>query len=683
MRYWWQQFPTRWEREQAALAETGWEWSVDESLTEQGILGVVVHYPLPADYVSVVERAGDRAAPADAQRVLVRLLVLYPATYPFFPPGVRDVDARLRLRRHREPLAGTLCLGHSADWVTSTTAAEHLATQLPRMLAAATTPGTPPAGWEVAAAESLGRYVPEHVGARVLVDSGWHLPTPIRRGTLIVGFTGDPDSELGVGVVKLLTIGRDLVETFPDRLTMQFPVTAPGRWLRWDSTALAMSAKGIWNLTEPLLEPMRVAAGDVAAREVTAAVEVIGVLVPSEVGYRQVGEEWFFAVRHRRGPEGAWRYELRHCAWAGKQDVGTRTPASAGLADRNVLLVGTGALGGTVAGELARAGIGRLDLVDGDLVDPATACRQHAPAVFAGYAKTSVLRHHLAETSPHVEVRAHGLAVGAVHAAGEGQPDPHHRLAHLVGHADLVIDAAADPAVSRYLAALAGAREKPLLHVSATAGAYGGLVAFIPPNRAGCWWCMLHHRADHTLPFPPAAPEETATVVPVGCAEPTFTGTSADLATIAVHAARVAIDQLTTPAQRMRGNVYVAALRDHHGRPTPVRWRTRILTVHPDCPMHTLHRQPSAGQQQEAAAGGAVTAQPSAAATVTTAAGAPTRKAATARCLRTPQRTQRDLSGDSVRRGGAASESGPTGGDRPWPPETAPTPAAEEPPTSR
>ena len=673
MRGWWELLPHRWDRELAALSDAGWEWSVDDSLVEHGIRGLMVSYPVPEQYQAILgpgPAPHDQDGPAaDHPQVPapVRLLVLYPAAYPFFQPSVRDVDDRMRLPRHREPIAGKLCLIQPEDWVVGMTAAELIDEQMPRMLAAATASEPPPTGWEVPASEPLGRYTPDHVGARILVDSQWPIPPETKQGGLIVGFTRFESGDLGSGLVKLLRVDGQLIETFPDRVSQQFPITAVGRWLRWDGFTPGMTAARVWASAEPLLEPLRLQGIDGSLPHLDPAVEVIGILVPSEVGYRQPGEEWFFAVRHRPDPDASWRYELFHSAAAGEADMRSRSPATTALADRTVLLVGVGAIGGTVATELARAGIGRLDLVDGDVCDPATACRQYAPAMFAGYAKPAVLRQHLAETTPYVRVRAHCLTLGEVQLTPEGQPDPHHHLAHLIGHVDLVVDAAADPAVSRYLAALAAVRDTTFLHVSATGGGYGGIVAAIPAKRPGCWWCMLHHRAEHTLPFPPAAPDPTGSLVPVGCAAPTFTGTSADLATIAVHAARVAIDRLTDEPRhlRMRGDLYVAALRDHHGRAIPVRWRTRPIPAHPDCPMQTLHGEQQHPADAPRSAERAATAPGAGPRTVTTtAAGTPIRKAATARTLTTPQRKRPSPTGaGSDRRGGARPESGPTGGD--------------------
>ena len=520
--------------------------------------------------------------------------------------------------------------------------------------------------------------------------------------------------------MKLLLAGTDRFDPFPTRLTNQFPDNTLGAWLRWDGYQPGMSAANIWRQAQAQLEPLPVIDATGISTQLAPDLDVLGLLVPAETRYRTPGEEWLFVVRHRAdhtpgsadpdeqrqgsqsielaraavtappgqptsasppptsapaGPAAGgvmgWRYLLYRAAPAGRADLMARTPATVGLQDKRVLVVGVGAVGGAVATELARAGVARLDLVDGDATDPATACRQLAPVTFAGFAKTSVLQALLLESNPHVQVAGHSVTLGRASVAAEGDPDSHSGVAHLVKHADLVIDTAADPAVTRYLAALSRAQNRLFLHAAATAGAHGGVIALIQPGTSGCWWCLLHHRRDQTIPFPPAADPADGSVVPAGCAEPTFTGTGADLTTIAAQAARTAISILTNDSTLVGSTLYVAALRDHRGRPRPVSWRTRHIRRHPDCPMHHL---PAGRQDRDLEKAGAATAQPAPATH-----GRSHRRSEPAdrdgQHLENSTEETQDSRTGAHGRGGAASESGPTGGDPSWPPETAPAPA--------
>src|SRR3546814_15154931 len=62
-------------------------------------------------------------------------------------------------------------------------------------------------------------------------------------------------------------------------------------------------------------------------------------------------------------------------ARAGPTDLAARMPAAATLPDTSVIFFGLGAIGAPAAIELARAGLGKLTLVDHDIVEPATVRR--------------------------------------------------------------------------------------------------------------------------------------------------------------------------------------------------------------------------------------------------------------------------------------------------------------------
>ena len=135
----------------------------------------------------------------------MHLVVRYPVSYPAFPPEVADPDSQLGLDRHRTPITGHLCLVHARDWNVGGTAAELLATQLPRLLrAAATTDPAEAAGLEVPAPEPAGHYTPDQVGARIIVDGAWRIPPEVEQGALVLGVLPLRSGGIGPGVVKRL-----------------------------------------------------------------------------------------------------------------------------------------------------------------------------------------------------------------------------------------------------------------------------------------------------------------------------------------------------------------------------------------------------------------------------------------------------------------------------------------------
>ncbi len=76
------------------------------------------------------------------------------------------------------------------------------------------------------------------------------------------------------------------------------------------------------------------------------------------------------------------------------------------LASARVAVAGLGGLGSHVAAALARCGLGRLRLVDFDLVEPSNLGRQNYSSRHLGRPKAEALKELLAEINPAVEVEA-------------------------------------------------------------------------------------------------------------------------------------------------------------------------------------------------------------------------------------------------------------------------------------
>lgn len=75
------------------------------------------------------------------------------------------------------------------------------------------------------------------------------------------------------------------------------------------------------------------------------------------------------------------------------------------LMKAHVLLVGLGGVGSYAAEFLARAGIGKLTIVDGDVVDPTNRNRQlHALSSTHGLAKTDLMLARLKDINPEIQV---------------------------------------------------------------------------------------------------------------------------------------------------------------------------------------------------------------------------------------------------------------------------------------
>ncbi|NRA27184.1 MAG: molybdopterin-synthase adenylyltransferase MoeB [Opitutales bacterium] len=148
------------------------------------------------------------------------------------------------------------------------------------------------------------------------------------------------------------------------------------------------------------------------------------------------------------------------------------------LAQSSVLLVGIGGLGSPVALYLAAAGVGRLVLVDDDVVDISNLQRQ---VLFkdadAGQLKVEVAKRELKAFNPDIQIDAHATRF-----------NPDNALDLLQG-IDLVIDGA-DNFPTRYLvndaAHFAGI---PVVHGSIHQ--FDGQVSVFQPNDGPCYRCLF------------------------------------------------------------------------------------------------------------------------------------------------------------------------------------------------
>ena len=90
---------------------------------------------------------------------------------------------------------------------------------------------------------------------------------------------------------------------------------------------------------------------------------------------------------------------------------------SPGLHERmkraTVGIAGLGGLGSAVAIALARMGLGRLILVDFDIVEPSNLNRQHYTIQQIGMAKTEAMSKNIAGSNPYVEVITHPVVLSA------------------------------------------------------------------------------------------------------------------------------------------------------------------------------------------------------------------------------------------------------------------------------
>lgn len=136
-----------------------------------------------------------------------------------------------------------------------------------------------------------------------------------------------------------------------------------------------------------------------------------------------------------------------------------------------IAIVGLGGLGGYVAEQLARIGVGKLILIDGDVFDETNLNRQLlATESTLGKYKAEVAQQRIQDVNPSIETKVHVRRL-----------NPENALELLDG-ANLVIDAVDTIPVRKLIQDVCEVMGLPLVH-GAISGWYGQIAFILPKDR--------------------------------------------------------------------------------------------------------------------------------------------------------------------------------------------------------
>ncbi|HTU12450.1 MAG TPA: ThiF family adenylyltransferase [Allosphingosinicella sp.] len=148
-----------------------------------------------------------------------------------------------------------------------------------------------------------------------------------------------------------------------------------------------------------------------------------------------------------------------------------------GLTAKSVAIVGCGSVGSKIAASLARAGVGRFVLVDGDFMLPGNVVRHDLDRRAVGMHKADAVAARIRDINAATEVSIRRILLG-----GQESAESAGSILQAMGQCDLIIDATAEPDVFNLCAAAARRRKKPLLWGVVYAGGIGGLIARVRPD---------------------------------------------------------------------------------------------------------------------------------------------------------------------------------------------------------
>lgn len=554
---WWKQYPERLAYELAALEEAGIRYERDEAAFPQGTLRL---------------------------RLDTGGLLLY-ATFPDLYPYTRfEAEApELSLPHHQHPFSKTLCLigRGSANWSVDDTLAAFLRERLPLVLEAGTSSSKEEGASELEEhqAEPFSdyyNYLPDSV---VLVDGSWSFPG--ESGRLELGLMGSGPIVRGA-VLRALDMQGHEFAMAPENWKKLTSNAIRARWFRVGDPIEKEDAEAFLNELGKIHPQAKAPHWQKCGQG--WKVDVVGVIFPEEVGWREVGDGWLFVIRARKEKSKSPKNEhgFVPAMRSGPGDLFQRVPELRPLRSKNVAVLGLGCLGAPSLIEFAKAGVGKLQMVDHDSVDPATTVRWPLGLPIAGLTKQKALTDFISLHYPHTEV------VGYKHKIG-GLPNSESRdnevLEEIFDGCQVVYDATAELGIQYAISELARRSAVPYIAVSTTAGGWGGLVARITP-KTGCWSCLQAWMTEGVIPTPPSDPR--GAIQPAGCADPTFTGAGFDTALVAFEGVRMAVAELCSESggyPHLTYDVAILSLRDAKGNSSPPTWRSFGLKQHPDCPV--------------------------------------------------------------------------------------------------
>ena len=506
---WWTEDPSRFRAEREAIAElvedaewlTEPRWRLNDS------------YHFVADFEIV--HLG-RAEP---------LSIVYPSFFPAVPPQVVPRE-EIRISGHQYGAGGELCLEFRTDnWEPHFTGAMMI--QSAHRLLAGETPSD---GERAEVASAHQRSVAQEV-----------------RGSTFRLVVGPPLMEV--------------LSSMPAARVLPLVIDEHYYGMNWLAHVRRLGAEGspIWTVVPPLADPR--------SREGYAIRIPDDVNVPFKATYEFVADV-LTAIEHapalerlasapdetplllaHRGvarlyslsPGAGSRHVYEYRTVLTPADENRLSDGHADLPARSVAIVGCGSVGSKVAATLARAGVGTMVLVDGDLMFQGNLVRNELDGRSVGMDKPLALAARLKEINPAIKTVARRLLLGGQESSGSTD-----LALQRIGRCDLIIDATADAQIFNLCGEVARAEKKPLVWGEVFAGGIGGLVGrsrpdLDPPPHAArrqiLRWCD-----DNGIPW--TGTDTGQYDLQIDAEKPPLIADDADVSVIAAHVSRMAVDLL-------------------------------------------------------------------------------------------------------------------------------------------
>jgi molybdopterin/thiamine biosynthesis adenylyltransferase len=464
----------------------------------------------------------------------VQIEVRYPSEYPELPPQIFGPPGLLERHQHR--FGGNFCLlvrplddWPAKEWGAADLLGERL-TALFRDTEAG--PEAVRAG-EAPMPEPVSSFYGTANDAAVIVPEG--LRPAAERGVLAVRrpaphlfvVTGADQTQINPQLNQLFGSGPEI--SVPYIRLSEAPAAGPDgpavcSWLAAEHPELLAR-----ELPPKLARSRRLS---------PPALELCCLVFPEEgpeVG--EVHDGYLFVMVERN--QGGKRQFLLAAQPLERAELARRRPELEGLEQKRALVIGAGTLGADIAIELAKTGLGELEVIDFDTLELGNMIRHRLGLEFAGCAKAKATALAARRANPFCEVRATEVRLGATEWSGQSSLEV---LAAAIEAADLVVEASGSHQIAQLCGRLCVEAGQPMVCAWLSEGFWGAEVFRYRPGESECWTCFAAAQREGERLAAESGPDSQ--VVVQGCSHPTTPGAGFDALEAAAAATRFAVATL-------------------------------------------------------------------------------------------------------------------------------------------
>ena len=464
----------------------------------------------------------------------------YHNTFPASPPSIRPADGEARLSGHQYGPGGDLCLDIRNDnWTPDVTGADMISSAR-RLLEAET---------------------PSEDGATVHAPSAHDFPNVLQLRSAVTRFYLDP--------LACIVLAGESVDGLPIEVGFiyQSSMTFMAHLL-----SIGAGDGGKKSVMTPAVvrESCVVHNGVVFDTDVPTPelqqikkLDTLRELLSARLMLRD-DENWAALLRGSEGdPTLLFHFAnkddlLRYTTVPSSFEPSRSRITASDLGEKRVGLVGLGSLGSKVAISLARVGVRRFELVDGDILHAGNLERCDGDWRDVGRHKVDLVGHRLRLIHRDVETQTWPSAIGAQVSSQEAA-----NVNYALSACDLLIDATANPDVFNHLASLSIRHNRTLVWGAVFAGGVGGEIARArigkdpSPYDIRTGINQSYTRSDESPPVATGRGYDGS----VGDAVP-MQASDADVSVLAAHLAGLTLDALIdTEPSKYDGHAYLLGLK--------------------------------------------------------------------------------------------------------------------------